>query len=85
MSQIELRPHGPSSFTVTIDGKRHPVFWSVEELGEDRFRFVPVFAVGGHQPFELQGELVRQPRRAQYVFWEGGEIKEVMVNVQGNI
>ena len=54
------------------------MFWTVEELGADRYRFAPVFPAGGHQPFEVQGELVRWPRQAQYVVWDGGKIREIV-------
>jgi len=77
-----LRPHGPNSFTVTVDGERRSVFWTIEDLGADRYRFEPVFPAGGHQPFEVQGELVRQPRQAHYVVWAEGKIQEGMADVE---
>ncbi|WP_181392083.1 hypothetical protein [Deinococcus irradiatisoli] len=53
MTRIELHPHGPKSFIVTVDEKPWPVFWYLEELGGNRYRLAPVFPVGGHQPVEF--------------------------------
>jgi len=82
MTLIQLHPHGPTSFTVSVDGVSRPGFWTVEALGKDRYRLMPVFPRVGPQRFEVEGDLVRWPRRAHDVFWKDGKIQEVRVNVE---